>query len=504
MVICAESRLVTYEKTSMIVTIKKIASNAIAVWTTGLFVHISAYAVIPVQQWTQASGARVYLVESPAIAMVDVQLDFDAGSRRDPSAQAGLASMTANMLEKGVRASSGVIVGNTPSSQPGRQGRVSQIAGTAAPSGSSAVREANSVGAMDENALGEAWADLGAQFGASASNDRMSFSLRSLTDPALLDQAVALAARQIAEPAYPDVVWQRERQRLQAALKESYTRPGSVAGRAYSQAVYGQHPYGYEMTEATLARISVADLQAAHAAGINVCRARISMVGAVTRQQADAIAAQLLSRLPSKPCANLPPLLALPEVAPLSQAQEKSIPFNSAQAHVLMGQPGIKRADPDYFALLVGNYILGGGGFISRLTDEVREKRGLTYGVSSSFSPGLHAGSFTVGLQTRPDQAAQAVQIARQVVSEFVASGPLETELQAAKDNLIGGFALRIDSNRKLLGNLAGIAWNDLPLDYLDTWTQQVEKLTVADIKAAFARILQPANMVTVILGAVQ
>ena len=132
----------------------------------------------------------------------------------------------------------------------------------------------------------------------------------------------------------------------------------------------------------------------------------------------------------------------------------------------------------------------------------MREKRGLTYGVSSSFSPGLHAGSFTVGLQTRPDQAAQAVQIARQVVRDFVASGPSEAELKAAKDNLVGGFALRIDSNRKLLGNLAGIAWNDLPLDYLDTWTQQVEKVSVADIKAAFARKVQPDKMVTVILGA--
>ncbi len=449
----------------MIIATKKIAARAITVCAAGLFVHATALATIPVQHWTQASGAQIYLVESPAIAMVDVQIDLDAGSRRDPPVQAGLASMTADMLEKGVRARNG---------DP----------------------------ALDENALGEAWADLGAQFGAGASADRMSFSLRSLTEPALLDQAVALAARQIAEPSYPEAIWNRERERLQAALKESYTRPGSVIGRAYAQAVYGSHPYGYEMTEATLARISVADLRAAHAAGVVACRARISMVGAVTRAQADAIAARLLSRLPAAPCASLPPLPVVPEVAPLMQVQEKTIPFDSAQAHVLIGQPGFKRADPDYFPLTVGNYILGGGGFVSRLTNEVREKRGLTYGISSSFSPGLHAGSFTVGLQTRPDQAAQAVQIARQVVKDFVASGPSETELQAAKGNLVGGFALRIDSNRKLLGNLAGIAWNNLPLDYLDTWTQQVEKVTRADIQAAFARKLQPDKMVTVILGA--
>jgi zinc protease len=439
----------------------------VSIWATGIFCfnfQPTALAAIPIQHWTQPSGAQVYLVESPAIAMVDIQMEFDAGSRRDPAAQAGLAGATTGMLEKGLLAKDG------------------------AP-------------AMDENALSEAWADLGAQFGAGATSDRMGFSLRSLTEPALLDKAVALAARELAEPAFPDAIWQRERQRLQASLKESYTRPGSIIGRAYAQAVYGTHPYGQQTTEETLARISVDDMRKLHAASVVACRARISMVGAVTRAQADAIATRLLARLPQVPCASLPPLADVPEVAPLAQADEKRIPFDSAQAHVLIGQPGFKRADPDYFALTVGNYILGGGGFVSRLTLEVREKRGLTYGVSSYFSPGLHAGAFTVGLQTRPDQAPQAVALVRDVLKEFVANGPTEAELKAAKDNLIGGFALRIDSNRKLLDNISGIAWNRLPLDYLDTWTQQVDKVTVADIKAAFARKLQPEKMVTVVLG---
>ena len=444
---------------------KKIAVRALLVCAAVLFGPKFALATIPVQHWTQAGGAEVYLIESPAVPMLDVQIDFDAGSRRDPPEKAGLAGLAAGLLEKGVRAAGG---------EP----------------------------ALDENALGEAWADLGAEFGAGATSDRMSFSLRTLTEPALLDKAVALAARQIAEPAYPEAVWQRERQRLVAALKESYTRPGSVIGRAYTQAVYGSHPYGYETTEATLDSINVADLQAAHAAGVVACRARVSLVGAVTRAQADAIAARLLGRLPAVPCASLAPLPAVPEVPPLARAEEKRIPFDAAQAHVLIGQPGFRRADPDYFPLTVGNYILGGGGFVSRLTSEVREKRGLTYGISSGFSPGLHAGSFTIGLQTRPDQAAQAVQITRQVLQDFVANGPTQAELKAAKDNLMGGFALRIDSNRKLLANLASIAWHGLPLDYLDTWTQQVEKVSVADIRAAFARKLQPEKMLTVILGA--
>ncbi|MBW8722226.1 MAG: insulinase family protein, partial [Polaromonas sp.] len=451
----------------MTFAIKNRARSSISIWATGIFCLIfqaGALAAIPIQQWTQPSGAQVYLVESPAIAMVDIQMEFDAGTRRDPAAQAGLAGAMTGMMEKGLQARNG------------------------AP-------------ALDENALSEAWADLGAQFGAGATSDRMGFSLRSLTEPDLLDKAVALAARELAEPAFPDAVWQRERQRLQASIKESYTRPGSIIGRAYTQAVYGTHPYGYQVTEETLSRIGVDDMRKLHANSVVACRARISMVGAVTRAQADVIATRLLARLPQVPCDSLPPLLEVPEVAPLAQADEKRIPFDSAQAHVLIGQPGYKRADPDYFALTVGNYILGGGGFVSRLTLEVREKRGLTYGVSSYFSPGLHAGAFTVGLQTRPDQAVQAVALVRDVLKEFVANGPTEAELKAAKDNLIGGFALRIDSNRKLLDNISGIAWNRLPLDYLDTWTQQVDKVTVADIKAAFARKLQPDKMVTVVLG---
>ncbi|MDP1655793.1 MAG: pitrilysin family protein [Hylemonella sp.] len=441
--------------------IKNVARGALLICAGALFGFQSAQAALPIQHWVQPSGVAVYLVESPAVPMVDVQVDFDAGGRRDPAEKAGLASVTAGMTTKGVRAIEGA-------------------------------------SALDENALGEAWADLGAAFAANASSDRMSFSLRSLTYPDLLARAVALAARQLAEPTFPQDVWLRERERLAAAIREANTRPGTAAARAFAQAVYGAHPYGYEMTEETLARISVADMQALHARALQPCRAKVSIVGAVTRAQADALVQQLFARLPMTACEAQP---AVGEVAPLAAAAERNIPFDSAQAHVLIGQPGYKRDDPDFFALTVGNYILGGGGFVSRLTTEVREKRGLSYSVYSYFAPGLHAGAYTVGLQTRPDQAAQAVQVAREVVRKFVAGGPTEVELKAAKGNLIGGFALRIDSNRKLLDNVANIAWNNLPLNYLDTWTQQVASVTVADIKAAFARKLQPEHMVTVVVG---
>jgi len=432
-----------------------------------------AIAAIPIQHWTQPSGAKVYLVESPSLPMVDVRIDFDAGGRRDPAEQAGLASVTAGMTSKGITAAKDGTGGATPYPL-----------------------------ALDENQLSEAWADLGAGFDGGASSDRMSFSLRSLSYPDILPKAVQLAARQLGEPAFPEAIWQRERQRMAASIREANTRPATVAGRAYAKAVYGKHPYGYEMTEETLERIGVQDMRQMYQRLVSPCRAKVSLVGAVTRAEADALVTTLLSRLPSAAAGRCEALPAVAEVEPLAAPLVEDIPFASAQAHVLIGQPGYKRIDPDYFALLVGNYTLGGGGFVSRLTQEVREKRGLSYSVSSHFSPGLHAGAFTIGLQTRPDQTAQAVQVAQDVLARFVAEGPTEAELKAAKDNLIGGFPLLIDSNRKLLENVSNIAWNDLPLNYLDTWTAQVQRVTVADIKAAFNRKLQPQRMVVVTVGA--
>ncbi len=446
-------------------TLKKIAAgSALAALTSAAaLTGLGAQAAIPIQHWTLPNGAKIYLGAVSTLPIVDVQLDFDAGSRRDPDAQAGLAGVSADMVEKGIRA-----VGDAP--------------------------------AMDQNALGEAWADLGAEFGVGAGGERTSFTLRSLSDPKLLDKAVALAARVIGEPAFPDDVWQRERERLSAAIKEANTKPGVVAARNFAHAVYGSNPLGQETDETTLARIDVATMRTRYAQLMLPCRAKLSIVGAVTRAQADTIATALLARLPQ--AATCAALSSIPQVAALSAPKIERIPFESAQAQVVIGQPGYRRDDPDHFALSLGNYVLGGGGFVSRLTEQVREKRGLTYSIYSGFAPGFEAGAFRIGFQTRPDQADEAVRVSREVLAKFVADGPTEAELKAAKDNVVGGFPLLLDSNKKLLGNIANIAWYDLPFDYLDTWTKRMNAITVADVKAAFSRKLQPERMVTVIVGA--
>ena len=447
-------------------TLKKFTAGAAAVLAVWGLSAQSAWALLPIEHWTQPSGAQVWLVNSPDIPMVDVQLDFDAGSRRDPSAKTGLATAVGLMTSKGVSAS-----GEQP--------------------------------ALDENGLGQAWADLGASFGGAAGRDSFTYGLRSLSDKKLLDSAVTLAARQIASPSWPQDVWQSERERWSAGIKEADTRPGTQASKAFRQAVFGSNPYGASTTVETLAAIDISDIQAFHRELIAVCRAKVSVVGAVNRAQAVAIVTALLAPLQNGQAnANCAPLPEVPKVQSLTEAKTEIIPFQSAQAHVLMGQPGIARNSPDFLAVMVGNHILGGGSFTSRLMEQVREKRGLSYSVSSDFSPGLDRGAFVVGLQTRPDQAEQALKVSQDVVRDFVANGPTEQELKAAKDNLIGGFALRIDSNRKLLGNVANIAWNGLPLDYLDHWSERVQALTTQDVKAAMQRMLQPDRMVTVVVGA--
>ena len=211
--------------------------------------------------------------------MVDVQVDFDGGSRRDPAEKSGLASAVALMASKGVKG--------------GKEGQGAEPA-------------------LDENALGEAWADLGAGFEAGADNDALRYSLRSLTDAPLLDRAARLAARQMAEPSWPADIWARDRARWSASLREAATRPSTVAGEGDSHAaVYGSHPYGQRTTPETLARISVDDMQRFHAQTVAACRARVSIVGAVNRAQAQELVAWLLGRLPASGgnCAPLPPCL---------------------------------------------------------------------------------------------------------------------------------------------------------------------------------------------------
>jgi zinc protease len=259
--------------------------------------------------------------------------------------------------------------------------------------------------------------------------------------------------------------------------------------------MYGSHPYGRTASEETVKRITAEDLKRFYASHFAARRAVVSIVGALTRDEAAALAERVLAGLPAGADPVDPPAPSLPA------ATEKRIAHPSSQSHVLIGMPALQRGDPDFFPLVVGNYILGGGGFVSRLMNEVREKRGLAYSAYAYFSPMSQLGPFEMGLQTQQEQTDTALKVARDTLMDFLAKGPTDAELKAAKSNLVGGFPLRLDSNKKLLDQISTIGYFRLPDNYLDLWTQKVEAVTVAQIRDAFARRVKPEHLVTVVVG---
>jgi zinc protease len=289
---------------------------------------------------------------------------------------------------------------------------------------------------------------------------------------------------------------------MTTALLESETKPESVLDRRFRKLVYGNYPLANSPTVQSIANISSTDLQQFHKQFYRGDRMIVSIVGDVSKAEAAEIVQGLLQRVPQSG----PAIAKLPEferspVEPLSQ-REVTIPFDSQQAHIAMGMTAVTRSNPDYFPLLVGNYVLGGGGFVSRLMSEVREKRGLAYSVFSYFAPGKDAGIFQAGLQTKNDQATLALEVMSSSIAQFITDGPTQSELDAAKANLINGYPLRIDNNRKLLDNVSSIAWNDLPLDTMEIWTKQVEAVNLEQVKAAFQKYLAMDRMKIVVLGA--
>ncbi|MGH8568090.1 MAG: M16 family metallopeptidase, partial [Gammaproteobacteria bacterium] len=262
--------------------------------------------------------------------------------------------------------------------------------------------------------------------------------------------------------------------------------------------LYRDHPYGSppQGSAQTLGALKRDDLLAHYRRYYCGRNAVIALVGDVTRAQAASIAEKLVAALPEGAAG--PPL---PPAPTTEKPVEIHVPYPSSQTHVWVGRAGLARLDPDYFPLYLGNHALGGGGFISRLYKEVREKRGLSYSAYSYFQPMRVAGPFIAGLQTSFEQADQALSVLRETLAKFVAEGPSASEREASVKNITGGFPLRIDSNGKAIDYLVLIGFYGLPLDFLDTYTDRIRAVTLPDIGAAFKRRMDPAGLVTVTVG---
>ncbi len=411
-------------------------------------------AAAKIDHWQTPQGSRVYYVHTEGLPMVDIQVVFDAGSARDGQ-QFGLAALTAGLLDTGA-------------------------------------------GKWNADEIAQRFESVGANFSASSSIDNATVSLRTLTDKPLFDKALETMQVILTQPVFNEADFKREKNRTLAGLKQQEESPGALASIAFYDVLYGKHPYAHPDSGVikTVTSLKSTDLRHFYQKLYVPENAIVVIVGDLSKLQAEQTAEKLLAGLPAgkKPD-------ALPDVTMPLKSTQQHIEFPSTQTHVLVGLPGTYRKDPDYFNLYVGNHILGGSGLVSKLFNEVREKRGLAYSASSAFIPLLKPGPFLVSLQTRNDQTTQALQVLNQTLAEFITQGPSEAELIAAKKNITGGFAMRFDTNKELARYVAMIGFYEMPLDYLDTFQQNIEQVTVASITDAFKRHVNLQLLQTITVG---
>lgn len=419
-----------------------------------------AWAALPIQHWQSDSGAQVYFIESHDLPILDIRVDFSAGSSMDTPQRAGLASMTLHMLDLGADG-------------------------------------------LSEDQIASSLADVGAQMSGHFDRDRAGISLRTLSSDRERAQSLGILARVMQRPVFPESVLEREKIRVISGVKEAGTKPEYIASRTLTKMLYGNHPYALSGSGeiATIEKLQRKDIEEFYRARYKAKGAVISLMGDVSRAEAIVIAENLTKDLPGNTDATSDS--SLPTVSE-PVAETRRIPHPATQSHITLAHLGLTRSDPDYYPLLVGNYILGGGGFASRLMEEIRQKRGLAYSVHSSLLPFRQAGPFEISLQTKKERSEEALSLTRKVLADFIAGGPTVKELIAAKRNIINGFPLRIDSNQKIIEYIALIGFYQLPLTYLEDYLAAVEKVTAAQIREAYQRRIKPEGMVTVIVGAAE
>lgn len=406
------------------------------------------------QTWQTQAGSKVLFMRTETLPMLDVRLTFAAGSSRD-GGRPGLASLTSALIGEGAEGLS-----------------------------------------VDDIARG--FEDLGAQFSSGSYRDMGVIELRTLTKAPYLDEATSLFARVIGTPTFPSDALERIRTQRMQGLRMDQQVPGPQVGKAYNEVIFGEHPYGHPSsgTLESVPGITRDQIRSFWNEHYNSSNLVIALVGDISRDRAEALAEQLSTALPAGE-----PAAALPRAEGLREKVRRHISFDSSQTHIYIGDQLIWRGHPDYIPLYVGNYILGGGGFSSILTDEVRQKRGYVYHISSSLNPMAAAGPFTVGLQTGNDTADEALALTLDLVADFVRTGPDPEQVERARDTIIGSFALSTASNSDIVGQLAAIGFYDLPLNYLDWFQKQVDAVTADDVKQALQKHLDPARLAVVSIG---
>jgi zinc protease len=419
----------------------------------------AAHAILPIQHWETTRGARVYFVENRDLPMLDLSVEFPAGAGFDSPESSGVANMTNHMLRLGA-------------------------------------------GGLDEDEIARRLADVGAQLSGRFNSDRAGLGLRTLSSKAERAQALDLFSRVLAQPAFPESVLEREKARLVSALKEADTRPDTIAAVTFNRMIYRGHPYGLRSSGevATVQKIIREDLARFHRTHYTVQHAVVALIGDLSREEAAGIAEAVTKDLPNAAGAapQLPPVVELPE------GSVRWIRHHASQSHILIGAPGMRRDDPDYFALFVGNHILGGGGFVSRITEEVRQKRGLAYSAYSYFSP-LARRPFVIGMQTAGDTGGRGARgRAQDAARVHRANGPDRGGARGGQEEHRRRLsaAHRQQPQDPRLPRVIG--FYRLPLTYLDDFVKNVERVTLEEIRGRLSqKRVRPGRMVTVVVAPV-
>ncbi|KAF0279556.1 insulinase family protein [Spiribacter aquaticus] len=419
-----------------------------------LFSHTGGAMQADIQEWTTRAGTEVLFVERHELPIVDVRVTFDAGSARDGDTP-GLARMTSNLLLEG-----------TPERSAG--------------------------------GIARGFERYGARVSTGSGRDTAQVSVRALSEPARLDPVIDSLADVIAKADFPADAVERVRRQMSLGLQQAQSSASALAEKAFMRGIYGEHPYAtppggtLESVEA-LTRAAVVDFHRRHYTARN---ATIAIVGDLSAERARAIANALSGALPAGEA-----LAALPPVDIPSSAQTIRVPLEAEQTHVMMGQPSVRKGSEAYYALYLGNHILGGGGLTSILAERMREERGLSYSSASSLTSAARRGRFQMTTQVRNDSLPEALSVMRDSLEEMRVDEPAAQRLSDSKRNITGSFPLQLDSNRDLLGYIATIGFYGLSRDYLEAFVERIDGLDGEAVRAAMHEHIDPARNVTVLVG---
>ncbi len=407
-----------------------------------LLAILPAQAEVQFQQITSPKGIDAWLVEDYAVPIVTIRFAFEGGTTQDPDGKEGLANLMTYLFDEGA-------------------------------------------GDLDSEAFQIALDTAGAEMSFAADLDAVYGSMRMLADER--DAALNLLKLAIETPRFDQNPIERMRAQVLSGIAISAQNPATTAQKLWTETLYGDHPYARpgEGTAETLATITADDLRALHRALFARDNLHVAIVGAIDAETAAATLDLLFGTLPEQA-----KLVPVPDISPVF-GQDLQVEYPLPQTSIFMAYPGIRHQDPDFFAAALMNEILGGGSVLSRLTEEVREKRGLTYGVSSSLLNLQHANALVVGTSTRADRATETLDVIKDVITRLVTEGPTEAELASIKKYTIGSAALQeMSSSQAIAGTLVGLQLWDLDIDYLPRRAELINAVTVEDVKAVAAKLL--------------